>query len=97
MAVVLYAHIDKDGLSGQNAFQKFSNAFISLYSLSLTVNDPDIYLPYYGLDVWSILVFASFMIITFFMIHNIILSRIFQIYSEKLKETAIKRYVYVSL
>lgn len=37
------------------------------------------------------------MVITFFMIHNIILSRIFQIYSDKLKETAIKRCVTVRL
>lgn len=34
------------------------------------------------------------MVITFFMIHNIILGRIFQIYSEKLKDTAIKRYTH---
>ena len=44
VAVVLYAHIDREGLSGQTAFQRFSSAFLSLYSLSLTVNDPDIYL-----------------------------------------------------
>lgn len=39
------------------------------------------------------LIFVFFMIITFFLIHNIILSRIFQIYSYKLKQTAIKRCV----
>ena len=91
VCVVLYAHLDHDGVTGQTAFASFSTAFISLYSLSLTVNDPDIYLPYYNHAFLNILVFASFMIITFFMIHNIILSRIFQIYSDKLKETAIKR------
>jgi hypothetical protein len=44
IAVVLYAHIDADGRSGQTSFQRWPDAFISLYSLSLTVNDPDIYL-----------------------------------------------------
>lgn len=47
--------------------------------------------PYYKHNFLNILVFSSFMVITFFMIHNIILSRIFQIYSDKLKETAVKR------
>ena len=42
--VVLYAHVDRKGISGQQAFMSFSQAFISLYSLSLTVNDPDVYL-----------------------------------------------------
>lgn len=91
VCVVLYAHLDRDGVTGQSVFQNFSTAFIGLYSLSLTVNDPDIYLPYYKHGFLNVLVFASFMIITFFMIHNIILARIFQIYSDKLKETAVKR------
>lgn len=47
--------------------------------------------PYYVYNFGNVLIFASFMIITFFMIHNIILSRIFQIYSDKLKQTAVKR------
>lgn len=50
--------------------------------------------PYYQSNFLNIIVFASFMVITFFMIHNIILGRIFQIYSEKLKDTAIKRYTH---
>lgn len=37
------------------------------------------------------MVFASFLTLAYFMIHNIILSRIFQIYSTKLKQSAIKR------
>lgn len=44
VTVVMYAHLDRAGVSGQTAFEKFSSAFISLYSLSLTVNDPDVYL-----------------------------------------------------
>ena len=42
--VVLFANIDQQGISGQDAFLSFKNAFISLYALSLTVNDPDVYL-----------------------------------------------------
>ena len=42
--VVLFANIDKQGISGQDAFLSFKKAFISLYALSLTVNDPDVYL-----------------------------------------------------
>jgi hypothetical protein len=44
LCVVLYAHFDQAGASGQLAFNNLANGFISLYSLSLTVNDPDIYL-----------------------------------------------------
>lgn len=44
VTVVMYAHLDRAGVSGQTSFEKFSSAFISLYSLSLTVNDPDVYL-----------------------------------------------------
>jgi len=91
VCVVLYAHLDRDGISGQSIFQSFPSAFLNLYLLSLTVNDPDTYLPYYKHAFMNFFVFASFMIITFFMIHNIILARIFQIYSDKLKETAVKR------
>lgn len=47
--VLLYSNIDRDGRSGQTAFLDFSQAFISLYSLSLTVNNPDIYLVRGGL------------------------------------------------
>ena len=42
--VVLFANIDEQGISRQDAFLSFKNAFISLYALSLTVNDPDVYL-----------------------------------------------------
>jgi len=42
--VVLFANIDQQGISGQDAFLSFKKAFISLYALSLTVNDPDVYL-----------------------------------------------------
>jgi len=42
--VVLFANIDQQGISGQDAFLSFKKAFISLYALSLTVNDPDLYL-----------------------------------------------------
>lgn len=91
LCVVLYAHLDRDGVSGQSIFQSFPSAFLNLYLLSLTTNDPDTYLPYYKHGFLNFFVFASFMIITFFMIHNVILARIFQIYSDKLKETAVKR------
>lgn len=49
--------------------------------------------PYYRLSFWNGLVFASFLILAYFTIHNIILSRIFQIYTTKLKQTAINRCV----
>lgn len=49
LCVVLYAHMDAAGGTGQTAFQDLGQAFISLYSLSLTVNDPDIYLVSGGL------------------------------------------------
>lgn len=89
--VLLFSDADRSGRSGQDAFLDFGHAFISLYSLSLTVNDPDVYLPYYRMGFGNVLVFASFLVLTYFMIHNIILARIFQIYSTKLKETALKR------
>jgi hypothetical protein len=43
-AVILYASVDRGGASEQTAFLSLNRAFISLYELSLTVNDPDIYL-----------------------------------------------------
>ena len=92
--VVLYANVDREGISGQEAFTSFSQAFISLYSLSLTVNDPDIYLPYYRLNFGNVFLFVTFLIVTFFLLHNIILSRVFQIYSEKMKESAITRHAH---
>lgn len=88
---MLYAHLDRYGESGQKAFQNFSAAFVSLYSLSLTVNNPDVYLPYYKRGFLHIIVFASFLVITYFLIHNIILVRIYQIYCVKLKSNAVQR------
>lgn len=44
LCVVLYAHMDASGSTGQLTFTNLRDAFISIYSLSLTVNDPDIYL-----------------------------------------------------
>ena len=49
--------------------------------------------PYYRISFWNGLFFASFLVLAFFSIHNIILSRIYQIYTTKLKQTAIKRCV----
>ena len=89
--VLLYSDADSTGRSGQVPFLTFEKAFISLYSLSLTVNDPDVYLPYYRMWFGNVFVFLSFLVLTFFMIHNIILARIFQIYATKLKETALRR------
>ncbi|GAB5036822.1 two-pore calcium channel [Nannochloropsis oceanica] len=92
--VVLFANIDQQGISGQDAFLSFKKAFISLYALSLTVNDPDVYLPYYHLHTWNVALFVVFLVLSFFLLHNIILARVFQIYSFKLKETALKRNEY---
>ena len=44
LCVVLFASVDRDGRSKQIAFSDFDHAFISLYSLSLTVNNPNIYI-----------------------------------------------------
>lgn len=42
--VLLFSDIDRDGRSGQTAFLDFGHAFISLFALSMTVNNPDVYM-----------------------------------------------------
>lgn len=50
--------------------------------------------PYYHLHTWNVALFVVFLVLSFFLLHNIILARVFQIYSFKLKETALKRNEY---
>jgi hypothetical protein len=42
--VLLYSDADRTGRSGQEAFKDFGEAFVNLYSLSLTVTNPNLYL-----------------------------------------------------
>ncbi|KAK3238117.1 hypothetical protein CYMTET_51865 [Cymbomonas tetramitiformis] len=59
------------------AFHTLHGAFMNLFELFTTVNNPDIWLPLYEVNRMSALVFISFLVICLFLVHNLVISTIF--------------------
>ena len=51
-----------------------------------TANYPDVMMPTYSESPWSCLIFISFIIITTYLLRNLVLAYIFQSYSKLMKE-----------
>ena len=52
------------GEGGSSPFGSLSDAFVALFALSTTVNDPDVWLPLYARRGWSaVVVFGSFIVV----------------------------------
>jgi hypothetical protein len=54
-------------------------SLISMFALSTTVNDPDVWLPVYNLSPINSLVFISFLIIILYFVHNLVMTHVYEI------------------
>ncbi|CAM9486187.1 unnamed protein product [Pylaiella littoralis] len=79
VCVVLY-HGVKDA-----PFTTLGSAFINLFALSTTVNDPDVWLPLYDRNRANVLVFVSFLVVQVFLLHNILLASVWNEFGERMK------------
>eukprot|EP00903_Cladosiphon_okamuranus_P018814 g17305.t1 len=82
VCVVLY-HGVKDA-----PFTSLGSAFINLFALSTTVNDPDVWMPLYDRNRANVLVFASFLVVQVFLLHNILLASVWNEFGERMKTFA---------
>ncbi|CAN0363471.1 unnamed protein product, partial [Scytosiphon promiscuus] len=57
-------------------FTTLGSAFMNLFALSTTVNDPDVWMPLYDRNRANVLVFVSFLVVQVFLLHNILLASV---------------------
>ncbi|CAM9220735.1 unnamed protein product, partial [Discosporangium mesarthrocarpum] len=79
VCVVLYHSIS------EAPFTSLFEAFVNLFALSTTVNDPDVWMPLYDRNIANVLVFSSFLILQVFLLHNIVLAQVWNEFGERMK------------
>jgi len=71
---------------GATYFQNWSSAFSALWILFTTANCPDVFLPSYKTNPGSFVFFFVYMVITIYLLSNILLAAVYDAYKEQLKK-----------
>jgi len=74
------------GEEGKTFFHSWELAITSLYILFTTANCPDVFLPAYEQHRMAFLFFCSFIIITIYLLSNVLLASVYDAYKEQLKD-----------
>ena len=70
-----------------SGFDRLGEGFVNLFALSTTVNNPDVWLPLYARARVNGLVFAAFLVVLLFFVHNFVVAFIFDTFNERLKDS----------
>jgi len=71
---------------GMTYFKSWSSAFTGLWILFTTANCPDVFLPTYTQHPTSFVFFFVYMVITIYLLSNILLAAVYDAYKEQLKD-----------
>ena len=70
------------------AFRDLGWASLSLFSLSTTVNDPDVWLPLYAKNPLNAVLFVSFLVLLLYGVHNLVIATVYDVYAQSLASHA---------
>ncbi|CAG0912281.1 unnamed protein product [Notodromas monacha] len=80
--------------NGDPYFQNYLDSFFDIYVLVTTANNPDVMMPAFEMNRWSVLVFGSCIVICLYIVMSIFLAVIFDNFKKHLKNE-IKEAVYL--
>jgi len=89
--VLLYGRIAGDAGDSDApgwAFRDLGWASLSLFSLSTTVNDPDVWLPLYAKNPLNAVLFVSFLVLLLYGVHNLVIATVYDVYAQSLANHA---------
>lgn len=80
LLILMFAAVACRLFTGYESFSDLSTAWLSLFELATTVVNPSIWMPMYSEHKSSALFFVSFVVISVFYMHSLVLSVVFQTY-----------------
>lgn len=72
-------------LEGAIDFYNWGDGFAKLWTLFTTANSPNAYIPAYNQNRWSFVFFCLYMLLTLFLLSNVLLAKVYDSYKDVLK------------